>query len=166
MKEPNIGNPTEDGIRAHFGKALPAEMPIEQIPHTRVWATAEGVLLWDPKNGYADITAKPYTPYSGNMIPMEQIVKKVQLETLIFLNDSATELDRATLVISLENAGHLYAKKFIGFTNLTHAIKRNWEFKQIVVVSPEYGGNGFNVENALRIFARERKLNFLSINLK
>lgn len=154
MKEPNIGNPTEDGIRAHFGKALPAEMPIEQIPHTRVWATAEAVLLWDPKNGYAK-NLEPQRPERIN-----------RLETLIFLCDPVAEADRDVLVNSFENAVYLYAKQFIGFVDITHAIKRNWEFKQIVVISPEYGGNGFNVENALRIFARERKLNFLSINLK
>lgn len=45
--------PTEQELRDYFGDSLPAYTAIERIPHTTVWATDDGVLLWDWRNGYA-----------------------------------------------------------------------------------------------------------------
>lgn len=48
--------PTEQELRDYFGDSLPADTAIERVPHTTVWATDEGILLWDWRNGYADLS--------------------------------------------------------------------------------------------------------------
>lgn len=69
--------PTEQEIRGHYGDKLPADTAIERIPHTTVWATDEGVLLWDWRNGYADLT------------PEQDNTEQLLAECLKFLTEQA-----------------------------------------------------------------------------
>lgn len=69
--------PTEQELRDHFGDRLPADTVIERIPHTTVWATNEGVLLWDWRNGYADLS------------PEQDSTKELLAECLRFLAEEA-----------------------------------------------------------------------------
>lgn len=69
--------PTEQELRDHFGDKLPADTAIERIPYTTVWVTDEGVLLWDWRNGYADLT------------PEQDNTEELLAECLKFLTEAA-----------------------------------------------------------------------------
>jgi hypothetical protein len=63
--------------RNHFGDSLPTHTAIERIPHTTIWATEEGVLLWDWRNGYADLS------------PEQDNTEQLLAECLKFLTEQA-----------------------------------------------------------------------------
>jgi len=88
--------PTEQELRDHFGDSLPADTAVERIPHTTVWATEEGVLLWDGRNGYADL-APP--------IKVLMYVTGAQgsgKSTLVSLISGAVEVDRERYINSVD----------------------------------------------------------------
>lgn len=72
--------PTEQELRDYFGDELPADTAIERIPHTTVWATDDGVLLWDWRNGYADLS------------PGQDNTEELLAECLRFLTEDAQSL--------------------------------------------------------------------------
>jgi hypothetical protein len=51
--------PTEQELRNHFGDKLAPDEVIEVIPHTTIWATKDGVLLWEWRNGYVELVEEP-----------------------------------------------------------------------------------------------------------
>jgi hypothetical protein len=73
--------PTEQELRDHFGDSLPTDTAIERIPHTTVWATDEGILLWDWRNGYVDLS------------PEEDKANELLVECLRFLTEDARRLE-------------------------------------------------------------------------
>lgn len=79
-----MNSPTEQEIREHYGDKLPADAVIESVPYTTVWATDEGVLLWDWRNGYADLSPEQEeTPATD---------KELLAECLKFLDEEAYSL--------------------------------------------------------------------------
>ncbi len=54
---PPVG-PTEQDVRAHFGKQLPAHAQLMRPAYTSIWALEDGTLLWDWKEGYATLGSK------------------------------------------------------------------------------------------------------------
>jgi Cdc6-like AAA superfamily ATPase len=51
---PPVG-PTEQDVRAHFDKHLPADVQLMRPAYTSIWALEDGTLLWDWKEGYATL---------------------------------------------------------------------------------------------------------------
>lgn len=47
-----VYNPTEAQVRDHFGDYLPSVLVIERVPHTLIWATTDGLLLWSKSEGF------------------------------------------------------------------------------------------------------------------
>ena len=45
--------PTEQEVREHFN--LSADAPLMRVPQTTIWALTDGTLLWDWRNGYAEL---------------------------------------------------------------------------------------------------------------
>ncbi len=45
--------PTEQEVREHFN--LSADAPLMKVPQTTIWALEDGTLLWDWRNGYAEL---------------------------------------------------------------------------------------------------------------
>lgn len=160
MKEPNIGTPDEDEIRAHFKGLLHPEKEIEIIPHTRIWATKEGVLLWDPKNGFAD----PFNPMRVAPVPEEPKIAQAKTKTIMYLT-GPTESGKTTLVKLMGNAIELERKSFIGFVDLTRAVAKHDNVETVVISNNSTAPAAFNIDQALRIYCRERKLKYFSINL-
>jgi hypothetical protein len=172
MKEPNIGTPVEDDIRKHY-PAL-KDTPIEIIPHTKIWATEAGVLLWDPKNGYGDITAapaevsrKPY-PRQGRKpdyisTTNDTIIMPV-LKRVVYLTGPALS-GKSHLVSMMHDAIELNRGSFIGFTDLSRTITKYDNHETVVISNNSTTPTAFNLDNALNIWCRERKIEYLHINL-
>lgn len=76
-----MSQPTEQELRDHFGDSLPADTEIERIPYTTVWATEDGVLLWDWRNGYADLS------------PEQDNAEELLAKCLKFLTEDAQRLN-------------------------------------------------------------------------
>ncbi len=49
--------PTEQEVREHF--KLSADVPLMRVPQTTIWALEDGTLIWDWRNGYAELGEKP-----------------------------------------------------------------------------------------------------------
>lgn len=181
-----INTPVEEDIRAHFGKLLSPDTGIEIVPHTKLWATAQGVLLWDPKNGYADPygaegdynppTFKPdnnrrWTPYpkqGREPIMFEttnEVVKGPALKTVIYLTGPQGS-GKTMLVNMMADAVELNRSYFIGFTDLSRNISKQDHHRTVVITTNDLSPQAFNVDNALKIWCRERKIEYLNINLK
>lgn len=158
MKEPNIETPVEDDIRAYFNHALGPDKEIEIIPHTKVWATIAGTLLWDPKNGYADISAKPGLPLS------ESNIVTTTLKRVVYMT-GPSESGKTRLVEMMRDAVELNRSEFIGFTDLSRTIKKYDNHETVVVCFNSSTPQSFNLDNALKIWCRERKLEYHHINL-
>jgi hypothetical protein len=189
MKEPDLGTPVADDIRAHFGKLLSPDTEIEIIPHTRVWATTAGVLLWDPKNGYArlDVYREPdnlvrFTPidatgqrferkpYPGSdrkpayMSTTNEVKIMPALKLVIYLTGPQAS-GKSTLISLMADAVELNRHQFIGFTDLSRNITKHNHHQTVVITSNSTAPEAFNVNNALHIWCRERKIKYLHINL-
>lgn len=63
--------PTEQEVREHFN--LSADAPLMKVPQTTIWALTDGTLLWDWRNGYAEIILdqKPYVSHGRTPDYME-----------------------------------------------------------------------------------------------
>jgi hypothetical protein len=156
MKESNIGIPVEGDIRNHY-PAL-KDTPIEIVPHTRIWATEAGVLLWDPKNGYSDITTVPELPRAESNI-VTPVLKRVVYLTGPYASG------KTRLVSMMRDAVELNRGSFIGFTDLSRTITKYDDHETVVITSNITTPQAFDVSNALRIWCRERKLEYHYINL-
>jgi hypothetical protein len=157
MKGSNIKIPTESDILKHYPELKDA--PIEIIPHTKIWATKDGVLLWDPKNGYADITVPT------RLSSAESNTLKPTLKRVVYLTGPQGS-GKSRLVSMMRNAVELNRGQFIGFTDLSRAIQKYDKCETVVICTNDMRPQAFNIENALRIWCRERKLEFHNINLK
>jgi len=47
--------PTEQDVRDHFAGQLPTDAKLMRPAYTSIWALEDGTLLWDWRNGYAQI---------------------------------------------------------------------------------------------------------------
>jgi hypothetical protein len=56
------GGPTEQELRLHFAETLPTDAKLMRPEYTTIWALEDGTLLWDWKNGYADLSRKAVMP--------------------------------------------------------------------------------------------------------
>lgn len=210
MKEPNIGTPVEDDIRRHFKNLLHPEKEIEIIPHTKVWATVDGVLLWDPKNGYADIgndkggnieailrtispdntirfravnlaptksmERKPY-PGSDRKPTYMETTNETKVLTASHRSD-VTNLKRVVYITGPQGSGksrlvelmtdavELNRGQYIGFTDLSRSIDKHASYSTVIICSNDLRPDAFDLNHALAIWCRERKLEYLNINLK
>lgn len=173
MKEPNLGTPVEDDIRTHFAGVLHPEKEIEIIPHTKVWATVDGVLLWDPKNGYAD-PYKAEGDYNPPTFPADSLSfykqtatleVKQALKTVVYITGPQGS-GKSRLAELMADAVELNRGSFIGFTDLSRAISKQDQHQTVVITTDDLRPQAFNIDNALRIWCRERKIEYLNINLK
>lgn len=48
--------PTEQEVLDHFDGLLPADAKLMRPPYTSIWALENGTLLWDWRNGFADLS--------------------------------------------------------------------------------------------------------------
>lgn len=184
MKEPNIGTPVEGDIRRHFGKLLRAEKEIEIVPHTKVWATVDGVLLWDPKNGYAqiatpDISKMAFVDLGVTRFTPEDLVRAakrmntptshrsdtVNLKRVVYMTGPKAS-GKSRLVALMADAVELNRSQYIGFTDLSRSIDKHAGYSTVVICTNDLRPQAFDVNNALAIWCRERKIEYLNINLK
>lgn len=134
-----MNRPTEQELRQHFGKLLKPDAVVETIKYTAIWAADDGTLLWDPKNGYADLTPK---------------------QRVIIYMTGPPASGKTTLVELMHNAVELNAGAFINFTDLSRALKRVEDVETAVITY-----NSPDIKNLLRIWCREHNLKFYHINL-
>lgn len=105
VKHPPSG-PTEQEVREHFGDKLNPVVPLMQVPYTSIWALEDGTLLWDWRNGFAELgepskSAKSSekhsaTPYGVIASQRETIAR--QTEELASLK---RQLSRARIELSI-----------------------------------------------------------------
>ena len=57
-KHPPSG-PTEQEVREHFGDKLKADSKLMRPAYTSIWALEDGTLLWDWRNGFAELGEPP-----------------------------------------------------------------------------------------------------------
>jgi len=155
MKEPNLGTPVEEDIREHFKNTLSADIEIEIVPHTRIWATVDGYLLWDPKNGYND----PFNQAKVK-IPVESNIVKTTLKRVVYLTGPPAS-GKSRLVEMMRDAVELNRGEFIGFVDLSRYIQKYNNHETVVVCFNSSMPQSFNFDNALKIWCRERKLEYL-----
>lgn len=56
-KHPPVG-PSEQDVRDHFKGKILTDAKLMRPAYTSIWALEDGTLLWDWRNGYADITPR------------------------------------------------------------------------------------------------------------
>lgn len=148
MKEPNIGTPDEDEIRKHFKGLLDPAIKVEIVPHTKVWATDTGVLLWDPKNGYAN-ALKPDAPVT-------------QLKCLMYVTGPQAS-GKTVLCDLLKNSIELRRGEYINYIDLKRYIDKASRSFETVVVCDQRSDSSF--EKLVRSYADTHKLIYFNINL-
>jgi len=57
-KHPPSG-PTEQEVREHFGDKLKPDAKLMRPAYTSIWALEDGTLLWDWRNGFAELDDSP-----------------------------------------------------------------------------------------------------------
>lgn len=141
---PDSARPTEEQIRAHFGKLLSDDAKIMRPPYSTVWALEDGTLLWDAGGGYADIG------------PV--------LKCLMYLTGPQGS-GKTTLVDRLQNSIEIYRANYISFTDIKRSIELSGDRSTIVVTDQRHTADP-DFEKHLRRYALEKELHFYSITLK
>jgi len=149
MKEPDIkARPSEEQIRAHFGTRLKKDTPIERVPYSSVWATADGALLWDAKNGYA-----------GSIETPEKVPK---IKCLMYITGPQAS-GKSTLVHKMQDAVEVTRQSYLSYVDLKRAIDMCAETRELVAVTDMR--NDATFERLIRAYADKAKLTYFNINL-
>jgi len=60
--------PTEQDVREHFAGQLPDDAKLIRPAYTSIWALEDYTLLWDWRNGYANLNGVKKCPCCGQSI--------------------------------------------------------------------------------------------------
>jgi len=167
-KHPPAG-PDEAEVRKHFGVQLPPDAQLMRPAYTSVWALEDGTLLWDWRNGYADLSPKRATveELSAGYGGPTNIAEGFKLKTVMYLTGPPAS-GKTVLADSMRNAIEINLHSVIGFAGLSRAMSladKHDFYETIVITSNATAPTAFDVDNALRIWCRERKLKYYHINL-
>lgn len=95
--------PTETEVLNHFGSKIPTYAKLMKVPYTTIWALTDGTLLWDKRNGFADLGEAPKVAKSAEVhkgSPHGQIA--AQRETIARQSEDLEELRKELTLAKLE----------------------------------------------------------------
>lgn len=96
-----LSGPNEQELRDHFGDKLPADAKLMRPDHTTIWALEDGTLLWDWRNGYADLAPQVKTlvyvtsKYPERVLNLTKYDKHLDRDRYINTVDLSRSLDLA-----------------------------------------------------------------------
>ena len=135
---PPVG-PTEQEVREHFTDKIPVDARLLRPAYTSIWALEDGTLLWDYKNGYAQLGPK--------------------LKCIMYVTGLKGS-GKSSFASLLDNAVELPASEIIKV--LDEMIIRHEDCKTLCITSrkedPMFSYNLEAVANSLKVFYKHIKL--------
>jgi hypothetical protein len=135
--------PTEAEVREHFGDQIKRYEILMRPAYTSIWALEDGTLLWDWRNGYADLSPA--------------------IKTIIYVTGSHG-LGKCTLVHLMGNAVKISLNTVNSRieSNILSKIEANARAKTIAFTAHTYQES---TRNRMKQIAEELGVQFLNINL-
>jgi len=149
--------PEEAEVRKHFGEQIPTDAPLMQPDNTSIWALQDGTLLWDWRNGYANI-GEPETPEN-------------RLKCLMYISGEAGA-GKSILIQSLANSTEVNTFEMPGVDDRGAAFTTPYEIHTALEFNRSYEIVAFTsqthsteVSRAVENEAQIRGLRFYDISL-
>lgn len=159
--------PSELEVRKHFSMKLSPDARLMRVPQTTIWVLEDGTLLWDWRNGYADLThtkhgqpraAEPQRePISINA----DVLSPSALKCIMFVTGPAAS-GKSALVDKMHNAAELEVDSDTTTNSLVRRVRYHSNTSTLVFTS-QYTRTA--VAERLEAIAEHFKLQFFNINL-
>ncbi len=159
--------PTEQEVREHFGDKLKADAKLMRPAYTSIWALEDGTLLWDWRNGFAELYPNIHVSYQVKVetSPKAKISIELskRLECIIYLTGKQAS-GKSFLARLMEDAVEINLRSVN--SRLPEDIRRAvWHnaTKQTIVFTDQF--NVHNLGEHIKALAEELGIRFYSIHL-
>jgi len=160
-KHPPSG-PTEQEVRQHFGDKLKADAKLMRPDYTSIWALEDGTLLWDWRNGFAELGSAPIK-HKIKMILRDPPVRKGDIECIMYVTGKQAT-GKTNFVRLLGDAVEVNLRSVSSrLPENIKAIVQQYIGKQTIVFTDQF--NVPNIGEHIRSLAEELGVKFYSINL-